>query len=194
MTDNYVIWSYRPEPFAAILGKITGLERTFRLNNGTSLAEDFPSDVQIHFHPEFPNDITLIDNMRNTDNIAVVSSRLKHAVETQTAVGLEFLPVSLIDHKGRSASREYFIVHPVDPVDCVDREMSVFEESLLRPGNFEFFDKLVLDEELIPSDRRLFRLKGFADIIVACRDLSTALEEQGFTGLGWLNVSEYPEV
>jgi hypothetical protein len=194
MNDNYLIWTYRPEPYAAILGKMTGLERKFRLTDGAPLADGFPSDVQLHFHPEFPNDITLVDNMRNTDSIAVVSPKLKLAVEAQNLAGVEFLPVSLIDHKGRTASSEYFIVHPIEPIDCVDREDSVFEESLLSPGEFEFFDKLVLNEELIPSERGLFRLKGFADLIIAHRDVAAALEEQGFTGLAWLNVSEYPEV
>ena len=67
-----MIWRYQPQPFAAILGKITGLERMFRLDKVTPLAEGFPDDVQLHFHPDFPTDLQLLDNMRNTDNIIMI--------------------------------------------------------------------------------------------------------------------------
>jgi hypothetical protein len=194
MSENFVIWRYQPQPFAAILGKITGLERLFRLNNFTPLAEGFPDDVRLHFHPDFPTDLQLLDNMRNTDNIAVVSARLKQAIQDRTTSGVEYLPVSLVDHKGRTASDQYFIIHPVDPIDGVDRDESVFEESRLHPGRFEFFDKLVLDEQRIPPDRQLFGLEGFGDIMLVRRELATALDEQGFTGLGWQSIDEYPEI
>jgi hypothetical protein len=36
-------------------------------------------------------------------------------------------------------------------------------------------------------------LKGFKDIALVRRDLAEALDQQHFTGLGWLRLEDYPE-
>jgi hypothetical protein len=194
MSDNYVIWRYKLLKHGAALTNLRGLERAFRLTDGTPLAASFPADVSLQFNPDFPNDLLLADNMKNTSSLAIVSERLAAVVRDQVTTGIELLPVSLLDHKGGVASKDYFIVHPVDPLDCIDREQSVFEESLIARGEIEFFDRLVLDDTRIPAERKVFRLKGFPDIILVQRELAEHLDGQGMSGLGWLPIDEYPEL
>ena len=194
MSDKYVIWHFKLVKHGAVLTNLRGLERVFRLTDGTPLAATFPDDVSLQFDPDFPNDLMLTDNMQNTSSLAVVSDRLARAVGEQVSTGIELLPVSLLDHKGRVASGDYFIVHPVDPVDCIDRAQSVFEESRIAVGDIEFFDRLVLDEARIPHERKLFRLKGFADLIIVDRELAEHLSRQDMSGLAWLPIDEYPEL
>jgi hypothetical protein len=192
MSDKYVIWKYQSEPFAAVLKKLTGLEKIFRLQDGTHLQEGFPGNVAYHMHPDFPNDLVLVDNMLNLDKILVTSTRLKQAIESRGAPNIEYLPLAITDHKGRQASKDYFVLHPVDPVDCIDREHSVFEEDMILPGDIESFKRLVIDETRVPADRQLFRLRGFWDITLVRRDLAEALDQEKFTGLTWQRIQDYP--
>ena len=192
MSDDYVIWNYKTEPHAAVLKKLAGLEDEFRLQDGTHLQEGFPRDVAYHMHPDFPNDIALVDNMLNLDKVIVASPRLTTAIKGRQPAYVEYLPLAVIDHKGRAASRDYCIVHPVDPVDCIDRERSVYTEDDILPGGIDSFKKLVLDETRIPADRALFKLQGFWDITIARRDLAEALDAGKFTGLTWQRIDEYP--
>ena len=192
MQSNYVIWTYKPLDGACALKDLRGLEKSFRLNNGTPLAAQFPPDVELHMHPDYPNDILLLDNVLNADMLIVASPRLQECVRALSPPEVEYLPVRIIDHKGRLASGEYVIVHPVHPVDCIDMQQSVFESNLIDPDDIESFDRLVLDEPKIPPERSFFRMKGFWGITLVRRDLAAAISAAGVTGLEWLTVNEYP--
>jgi hypothetical protein len=192
MSDHYVIWNYKSEPHAAVLKKLAGLEKAFRLQNGTHLQDVFPGDVAYHMHPDFPNDIALVDNMLNLDKVIVASPRLAKAIKGRKPSHVEYLPLAIIDHKGRAASKDYFIIHPVDLVDCIDRERSVFKEGVILPGSIESFERLVLDESRIPADRQLFKLRGFREITLVRSDLADALGAGKFTGLTWQRIRDYP--
>lgn len=192
MQSNYVIWTYRSVDGACALKDLRGLDKTYRLNNGTPLAAQFPVDVELHMHPDFPNDILLPDNVLNADMLIVASPRLQECVRSQSPPEVEYLPVRVIDHKGRVASRDHAIIHPVHPVDCIDVQQSVFETNLIDPDDIESFEKLVIDETRIPGERTLFRMKGFWGITLVRRDLAAAISAIVPTGLEWLDLDEYP--
>jgi hypothetical protein len=192
MKNDYVIWTYKSEPDAAVLKKLTGLEKVFRLQNGTHLQDGFPSDVAYHMHPDFPNDIALVDNMLNLDRVIVASPRLSKVMKKRKLPHVEYLPLTIIDHKGRAASKDYCIIHPVDLVDCIDLERSVYKKGAILPGSIDSVTRLVLDESRIPADRQLFKLRGFREVTVAHRDLADALDEENFTGLTWQRIQDYP--
>jgi hypothetical protein len=192
MSDNFVIWKYQEQPYAAVLETLSGFEKEFRLKDGVPLQATFPEDVQYHMHADFPNDIGLVDNMQNLHRLAVTSTRLKEAIEQRSAPHMEFLPIAIIDHKKRVASKDYFIVHPVGLVDCIDREQSVYRNDVIIPGNLAAVKKLVLDEARIPPDREIFRLEGFREVLIVRRDVAAALDEGKFTGLAWQRVQDYP--
>ena len=192
MSDRYAIWDYKSEPHAAVLKRLTGLDDEFRLQEGTRLQKGFPDDVAYHMHPDFPNDIALVDNMLNLENVLVASARLTAAIKKRKPARVEYLPLAIIDHKKRKASKDYFIIHPVDPVDCIDRERSVYKEDDIIPGGIDSFKRLVLDESRIPPDRQLFKLQGFWDITLVRRDLADTLDAENFTGLTWQRIQDYP--
>jgi hypothetical protein len=194
MSASYVIWKYKHVRSAVVLKKMTGLEDVYRLKDGVPLVEELSGPVSFHMHPDFPNDLLLLDNVRNIDKAAVTSRRLKEAIESRNIPHLEYLPVTIVDHKRRAASKDYFIVHQLEPVDCLDREESDFVMSDIVPDEVDTVRKLVLDEKRIPGDRQIFRLKGFGDIILVRRDLADVLSAGPFTGLTWLDIRNYPEV
>jgi hypothetical protein len=194
LNSNFVIWKYKSVPDACVLKDFRGLEKTFRLNNGTPLAQGFPSDVSFHMDPDFPNDLLIVDNVLNADMVIVASQRLCEAVRSLVPSGVEYLPVNIVDHKGRVASKDHCIIHPVHPVDAIDKDQSVFETNILDDDDIESFEKLIVDESRIPADRKLFRLLGFWGLTLVHRDVAKALDQQGFKGLGWQRLEDYPEV
>jgi hypothetical protein len=194
MKGSYLIWRYESVDGACVLGALRGLEKTFRLNDGTPLAAQFPGDVAFHMHPDYPNDLLLVDNLLNRDMVIVASRRLQECVREHAPADVEYLPVSIVDHKGRIASKDYSIIHPVNPIDCIDMGNSVFEADLIDANDIESFDKLVLDETKIPPARSLFRLRGFWEITLVRQDLAKAIDAMGLSGLSWLDVEDYPPV
>lgn len=193
MSGNFVIWQYRPVAHACVLKQLDGIDKQFRLRNGTSLQNEFPGGVYYRMHPDFPSDLLLIDNILNSKQLIVASQKLKEAIEKHQPPKVEYLRMGILDHKGRIASDNYFFIHPIEPVDCIDRSQSIFEEDSVDPESIDSFKRLVIDESKVPSERKIFRLKGFWDITLVRRDLAEALDKEGFSGLGWLEVSDYPE-
>jgi hypothetical protein len=193
LNSNFVIWKYKSVPDACVLKDFKGLEKTFRLNNGTPLAEGFPAGVSFHMDPDFPNDLLIVDNVLNADMVIVASRRLCEAVQALVPTGVEYLAVNIVDHKGRVASTDHSIIHPVHPVDAIDKDQSVFETNILDDDDIESFEKLVVDETRIPQDRKLFRLRGFWGMTLVQRDVAKALDQQQFRGLGWQRLEDYPE-
>lgn len=190
---DYVIWKYASYPGACVLQNLTGLEATFRLNNGTPLAADFPPGVAFHMNPDFPNDLALGDSLLNSDMLVIGSARLKEFLAAREIAKLEFLPVGIVDHKGRLGREPYFVVHPVEPVDCLNRAQSVFKASVMNPAKISEVSKLVLSEEAIPRDRQIFRLAGYWNLTLVRRDLADAITTAGFSGIRWIELSAHPE-
>lgn len=187
--SNFVIWKYHSnEKTALALNKITGFDKTYRLNNGTPLSFLWPQNVSVLQNPDFPDDITLLDNVLNLDMIQVVSQKVKEFLITQNLTFIEWLPIQLLDVNSKVLSSDYFIMHVTQPVDAVDRQNSVFEMCLLDENDFDSFEKLVLDESKIPAGRSIFRLKGFSDWTFVRRDLAEKITQQGFTGIIWSEV------
>ena len=107
---------------------------------------------------------------------------------------VEYLPVSIVDHRGRIASPDYCIVNPINPVDCLDADKSGADWSELNEGTIDSIAKLVITEEKVPPARQLFRMKYFYDLILIRRELAEAINGSGATGIRWIEPKDYPEV
>ena len=193
MSDEFFVWQHGRVADACVLNRFAGLEDAFRLRQGVPLLDGLPSDVAFHMDPDFPNNLRLVDNLLNSDRAIVVSPTLRDWLEKRRIPQVEYLPVSIIDHRGRVASADYVIVHPIGPVDCIDRDQSEFSESRITPGQISRFRKMVIDDRRVPADREIFRLQGFWGATLVRANLVSDLSEGAFTGLSFLPVSQYPE-
>ena len=191
--SNYVIWKFASYPGACVLQDLTGIDATFRLNNGTSFAADMPSGMAFHMNPDFPNDLALGDSLLNSDMLVIGSRRLRDFLAQRDIAKLEFLPTGVVDHKGREASADYFVIHPIEPVDCLDRQQSVYKASPLNKAKIREISKLVLNESAIPEDRQIFRIAGYWNLTLVRRDLAEALLAGGFSGIRFIELSAHPE-
>lgn len=161
-------------------------DRTFvwGLATGIPLAGVWPDDMTVSMNPERPKDVALLDSIDNLEGRLLASPRLAGFLKEQALPDVEYLPVAVLDHKGRVASSDFCIVHCCRVVDCVDQQASDFTwDGLERPSMV--VSTMVLDPKALTDDMRLIRPKYVPGKVLFRADLMQALNQQKFTGLGF---------
>jgi hypothetical protein len=191
MINGVVVWQKRyKEGFCAVTNP-QGFERQFLLLRGVSLADVWPVGVSCKMSPRYPKDIQLSDSLYG-GSYPVVSARLKEALTEPLSVGkTEFLPVVIINHKGRVASDEYFVVNPLETIDCIDQVKSDVKWNNINPDVISSCKQLVLREDVIPAEVGFFRPKHMLATYLMRRQLADALVKNGFTGLYFVDPEKY---
>jgi hypothetical protein len=190
--SDFVIWGSEPVKNACVLYSLDGVEDTFELSDGVSRAANFGDSATYTMDPNFPNDTILVDHLFNTDFRIVGSLRLKEFLDSRHVTKVEYLPVTILNHKNKPASKDYFIIHPIEPVECLDAEKSGARWSRIDKTRIDKVERLVVDEEKIDPDRVLFRAKAFHRVILTRRNLAEAITAAGFTGIKWIELTNYP--
>ena len=191
--SRFVVWQYAQVEGACRLGSLQGVEDSYELTDGISQAKNFPDEARFKMDADFPNDTLLIDNLDSDEFMIVASSRLTRVVQQMVPSHVEYLPISIINHKNKIASRDYRIIHPIEPVNCLDLKQCKPEWDDLDEEAIESIERLVLDETKIPEHRWLFRPRAFYDVILVRRELAERIESENFTGVRWVELEDYPE-
>lgn len=191
--SNYLIWESRIVPHACVLGRLSGVDKMYELTEGVRRQTGFPASASFPMDPDFPNDLLLTDSLMNSGRLVVGSLALKKLIENHADEQVEYLPVRIIDHKKKIASRDYFIIHPIDPVDCLKIDECGAEWGLIDTESIDSVERLVLDPSRIPAERVFFRAKFFEDVIFVTRALAAAIDAAGLTGIRWIELTDYPE-
>jgi hypothetical protein len=185
---GYLEWLGKNEANSCVLGSPKGIEKSYELNKGIPRAHNFPPDVSFGFDPDHPKNIALTDNLMNTDGLVVVSKNLKEFLGSKNLVNVEYLPVTILNHKNKVASRDYFIVHPIFPQDCLDAAKSGCAYSDVAPDEIMFLEMLAIDESRIDPKVQLFRVKNYYRPILIKDDLANEIAKKGFKGV------QFPEL
>ena len=183
--SKFVVWMNEVGDYDCVLTDFEGLDNTFPLLAGTPLQETFPADARFSMNPDLPNNMLTPDSVQNTNMVIVASERLAGFFREQKVPYVEYLPVTIFDHKGKPIDGEFQIIHPVEPVDGLDLTDCEVEYSFILPDQIESLRPLKLKEDDIPEDRVFFRCRGFADRIFVRRSLAEAITQAGFTGIKW---------
>lgn len=189
MAFEHVFWAYRETPHGCRLQGLQNVEKGFQISDGVPRQANFSGDAHFTMNPDFPDDTIMLDNLKNTSVHIVASERLKRFLEGQQLPNMEYLPVTIFNHKSRPVSPPYFIIHPIHPVDCIDFDASeatwdeLDDEAIERIGNF------VVDDSKCDALPPLFRPNGLSRHLLVHRELAAALDAQGFTGNGWVEPS-----
>ncbi|MBC7994493.1 MAG: hypothetical protein H7Z15_14785 [Rhizobacter sp.] len=164
----------------------TDVPNTRELNSGVSIAAKFPTDLSYRMSDRFPDDYLLSDNFNVAGQI-IVSAKLRAHLETALPQQkIEYLPATIVNHKDRVAASDYFIVHSLDVVDCIDLERSKVKWNPLNKKVITSCKALALKEEVIPAATKLFRPMHWGMRTMASADLARELEAAGFTGLRFI--------
>jgi hypothetical protein len=146
---------------------------------GRVLPEEFPSsDAYFEMNPERPRDVKLGEQHYNFERMVVIGSRLSELVRNLNEPSVQLLPVRILDHKGRVASRDFNIVHTARVVDCLDPEASKAIWNPLDPEQMMSWGTL----ELKAGDHdfpKIFRVKHIPSYSFVTEDVAQAIEDLG---------------
>lgn len=166
-------------------------EQPYRFWEGVPLMAWFPPNAPYVMSPRYPQARTLYDLQNNTLDLLVVSKALRLVMERFDGQHIEFLPITVRDHRDKVASTEYSIANVLGLTECVDRANSSFSIDPFIPTQMSHVDKLVLLQDALPMDRHLFRLKERPWAHLVSETLKKAIEDEGLTGMSFVPPEEF---
>lgn len=189
--SNYVILDITSGTKFCTLQQIDNIsEKNAEIKRGAK-AKNWPADVRFHMDPNFPKQIQLPDWVKCLHDYLVVSKPLKEAIAEEAPADVEYLPISIIDHKGKVASSDYFVLNPFTLQDCIDQQASKIKWNPIDKSKIMSCPKLVIDESRIAPGAKIFRLKHFTGLVVLARDLAESLDAAGFKGADFEEIDEF---
>jgi hypothetical protein len=191
MSSNLLLW--RPGEIKQGVCKLKGLsgvEDDFELDEGISRLDGWRDDASSAMSPRYPKDLGLADSLYGAGYL-VVSAAVRKLLEEAAVARVEYLPLRIINHKGKVASADYCIVNPLAVVDCIDATASVVKENPLDPGNYSGCKQLVLRETEVPAELAVFRCLHWPAVIVVRKSLADRMTAAGLTGLHLMEPAAY---
>ena len=162
---EYRVWQSSPVNNACRLAVIQGYERSFELAYGISLAAVFPKDARAPM-----------------DSAKVCSKRLVEFLKARDLRHVEYLPLTIVNHKGKVASTDYFIVNPVGLVDALDLAASKPVYNSIKKSMINRVARVVLDPRRLDPERKVFRLTGLFHPVLIEKGLADAMAAAGLVG------------
>ena len=194
MSHNYVVWRDRPDGKRCHLGPLKNApKQDAYLLEGVPLLAGWPEDACFEMDQAYKTRIQLTDSLIGRAFGVVISEKLKDFLVANNVEGNEFLPVAIINHKGRTVKEKYFLVNNIDQQDAFDQTNSVYERNTIDTTQIDTVKKLVLDYGKIKPTAQLFRLKYFKRMMLVREDLSAKLTASGMTGFSFMTLDKFIE-
>jgi len=151
-----------------------------QFTEGVRCRDTYPATARIGMDPEWPA-IQLGGVVANTSRILVVHEALKTLIQAamKPQDEIEFMPLMILNHKGRVSSQAYFIVNPIGTLDCLDQKRSKFVYTSI--GELFRVEKYVLDSTKIAWEPAIFRPKEEPGEYIINGKITTAFKDSGFT-------------
>lgn len=163
------------DPGFCFLGNVPlGTEpKTHRIAEGFELGGDYPRDARIYMDFKNPG-FKLPSLVGNTNSFLIVSGPVKKVIESMNTGIIEYLPLSIYNHKKRLASNDYFIVNPIGCLDCLDLRAS---EITYFQGHIVKINKYVLSAKKLENAPDIFRIKEDPRVYVISHRLVIELKK-----------------
>lgn len=164
---------------------VKGLEmEDWRVGNGEAVASTWPVDAAIHLRKSSGRKIT--DIVGTVTNTLFISHRARDILEKFVPKGsVEFLPVTIYDHRKRVVSQDHLIANPLGALDCLDLSASELLWHPEKPDEIISVEKPVLSAEKLQKAPPLFRIQHASVRHVVNYDVAKALLDAKVTNLYW---------
>jgi hypothetical protein len=191
---NYQFLVVVPGKKVCRLGRVMKVDAPYQLKRGISRIGKWPQDAAFEMDKERKTDVGLEDFLGNIEGVLVVSQKAKDLLIQEGVQAVEYLPVKIINHKGRATKEAYYIAHQIDLQDCLDLKKSQYERNDIDPEFISTVEKMVIAEDKIAPNRMLFRMKQFPKVPIIHRKLAQSIKGAGLTGVYFGEIKSYPEL
>lgn len=157
-------------------------EESFRLFKCEHLSGDWPADASYRMSDDYPENIELVDFLHVLDNTLVISREARNLLESASVPDMEYLPVRVLNHKGRAVKREYFVANVLRQIDCIDKDKTSFKWHPISKDRMKRVSNLTVDDSKIDSDVMIFRMQHLPFPRWIRRDLVDRLSSAGLQG------------
>jgi hypothetical protein len=193
MSNGFVVFGYKRIDGKVSLDRLVNVDDAFDLMYGRPRAKGWPSDASFSMRADRKDNTILTDTLSNTDSLIIASEKLVALLRGRNVASMEYLPLTIFDHKKKPVKTQYYILNPVSLVDCVDVKASGGKASPLDPDALGSIERLVLDERRVPADRQIFRTKSYPQEYVVRKELAEAMDAAGIVGPRWIDPLTFPE-
>jgi len=158
---------------------------SWRVHMGEPLAPVYPPSACIFLTGE-ESGIKLSSFVGNAKSMFLVSSGLRDLIAEYVTKNIEYLPVTICDHRKRPLGRDYFIVNPLGAIDCLDLKKSRVMYSKKDPAKIVQVRDYVLDRKKVKDAPQLFRLEHSRATYVIGPALARAIQaRKDITNVKW---------
>lgn len=155
---------------------------------GKILGDKYEKTYDFTMRKEFPRFI-IPDYVHTPHQYPIVSMKLKELFE-QYQQEIEYLDINIINHKGKKVDETYQIANALTVLDCVNKEKSVAKNSHFAPERFSYAEYICLDQDKIPENTHIFRLKAFPRYLIVSEELAIAMCNAEITGVTYYDLDE----
>lgn len=115
--------------------------------------------------------IKLCDAIPTYGGELIITEKLKSVFEKQSGANFEYYPVKIKDKKGRVFEESYYLAHLLDIHDCLDLDKSLYRMDAIIKNEIDRFAQIVLDENKLNPEKKMFRIKHKPSMILVTEDL-----------------------
>jgi len=188
---DYLVWETVPVGNACMLDLLQDVEWDTNLLRGIPFLGTFPRDAHFRMSKRHKKDTRLTDDLWNMSGVKVCSPRLVQFLRDRQVPALEYLPVAILDHRGKVASKDHCIVHTIGLQDALDLKRSKPEYSPILPDEIDTVERLIIDPSKVAPDVRIFRLAAFLFPVLIEKGLAEEMEREKFVGPTFQPLDEY---
>ncbi len=209
MSYNYYTLDSNSNSTYGQVEDLTDFIDSWMLRKGRIIEDEYPKDAHFQFHKTEGNLLT--DYVNNIYGAFMISQKLKDLLDSfdidETVV--QYLPFKLSDKKGRPFDGTFYIVNPLESVECLDIDQiavaaknskyyhdtpKIFHYSGIQYTsdarekvlNLSF---IIVDKDKIPDDKLIFRIKEIPDHIIIRNDVMQKILDSGLTGMPFRTAS-----
>jgi hypothetical protein len=189
---DYLVWT---ATFAGNACRLLGVRKVEYVNEtieGHEFGDTFPADAVMSMSPHFKKDTKLVDDVMNAGDLKVCSARVVAFLKSKKLKAVEYLPITILDHKKNVASKDYCLVNPFGLQDALDLQASEPTYNAI-DNSIDSVARIVLDKKRIDPGVRIFRLAGLFRPVLVDKELAQDLTSQGFVGMSFVDPASVTE-
>lgn len=182
---KYWIFTANSGQEGAILSMLPrGGPKDYRYSKGQVLQEEYKTidNPAMVFDSEYPDNTLLLDVLDCISSIPIVSKKVRTIFKEIASDKVEFLPVTLKDHRREVVTENYFILNPIGGIDIIDMDKSDYIMGSIIKTQINRIEKLVLNTDTVPKDAHIFRASKNLKLFFISDEARKVLEENKVTG------------